>query len=313
MYIGIDLGGTNIAVGVVSDDKQIAATGSRPTLAERPYQQIVQDMAELCKEVTEGAGYTMSDVQGIGIGSPGTVDSEGGVIVYANNLNWNDVPIVAELQKYYKNIPIVVENDANAAAYGEYVACGHGRDSFVAITLGTGVGGGIVLNKKIYRGFNGAGGELGHITLVHDGEACTCGRKGCWEVYASVTGLIRQTKAAIAEHPDSKMADWVREKGDISGRTAFEAAKAGDEAAQEVVNNYLCYVADGIASVINIFQPDVLVIGGGISKEGDYLLKPIQAYVDANTYCKSIPQTEIRIATLRNDAGIIGAALASVN
>lgn len=312
MYIGIDLGGTNIAVGLVDNEPKIVAQASRPTGAERPYQEIARDMAELCKEVTENAGYTMADIQGIGVGSPGAIDSKEGVIVFANNLNWHNVPLIAELKKYYPEIPMTVENDANAAAYGEYVVNGDGAESFLAITLGTGVGGGIVLDKRIYRGFNGAGGEIGHFTLVHDGEYCTCGKNGCWEAYASVTALIRQTEAAMKANPDSLMVQKADEKGHVSGRTAFDAAKAGDAAAQQVVDQYLEYVADGISSVINIFQPKVLVIGGGISKEGDYILKPIQAYIDRYTYCKDIPQTELKIATLFNDAGIIGAALASV-
>lgn len=311
MFIGIDLGGTNIAVGLVDNTPSVIAQASRPTNAKRPYQEIIRDMAELCKEVTENAGYTMTDIQGIGVGSPGTIDSTNGEIVYANNLDWHHVPLVKELKTYYPDIPMAVENDANAAAYGEYIVNGDNTESFLAITLGTGVGGGIVLDKKIYRGFNGAGGEIGHFTLVHNGEYCTCGKNGCWEAYASVTALIRQTEAAIKANPDSLMRKKAEENGSVSGRTAFEAAKEGDAAAQQVVDTYLEYVADGISSVINIFQPNVLVIGGGISREGDYMLKPIQQYIDKYTYCKDIPQTQLKIATLFNDAGIIGAALAS--
>lgn len=311
MFIGIDLGGTNIAVGLVDNTPSVIAQASRPTNAKRPYQEIIRDMAELCKEVTENAGYTMADIQGIGVGSPGTIDSTNGEIVYANNLDWHHVPLVKELKTYYPDIPMAVENDANAAAYGEYIVNGDNTESFLAITLGTGVGGGIVLDKKIYRGFNGAGGEIGHFTLVHNGEYCTCGKNGCWEAYASVTALIRQTEAAIKANPDSLMRKKAEENGSVSGRTAFEAAKEGDAAAQQVVDTYLEYVADGISSVINIFQPNVLVIGGGISREGDYMLKPIQQYIDKYTYCKDIPQTQLKIATLFNDAGIIGAALAS--
>ncbi|MEG1879767.1 MAG: ROK family protein, partial [Oscillospiraceae bacterium] len=160
-------------------------------------------------------------------------------------------------------------------------------------------------------GFNGAGAELGHITLVHNGEACSCGRKGCWEAYASVTALIRQTDTAILNNPTSLMAKNAEKDGEVNGRTSFDAAKAGDTVALEVVKKYIEYVADGISSIINIFQPNVLVIGGGISKEGDYLLEPVKKYVEKVTYCKEVPQTEIKIATLRNDAGIIGAALAT--
>ena len=311
MYIGIDLGGTNIAVGLVDDTPKVVQQASRPTDSDRPYQEIVRDMAELCKEVAELGGCTMADIQGIGIGSPGSIDNAAGEIIYANNLHWHHVPIIPELKKYYPNIPMTVENDANAAAFGEYIVNGGGADSFVAVTLGTGVGGGIVLDKKIYRGFNGAGGEIGHFTLVHDGVLCTCGNHGCWESYASVTALIRQTEEALRANPDSLMKDYLKEDGSASGRTAFDAAKAGDSAAKEVVDTYLRYVADGITSVINIFQPEVLVIGGGISREGDYLLKPVQEYVAKYVYSKDMEQTQIKIATLFNDAGIIGAALAS--
>ncbi len=307
MYIGVDLGGTNIAVGIVSKEGKILSQSSRPTLSERHYSEIVTDIAELCAEVTQMGGKNISDIKGIGIGSPGSIDSKNGVVVYANNLNWHNLPLADELRKYI-DVPVKVENDANAAAYGEYAINGDNKDSFIAITLGTGVGGGIIIDKKIYHGFNGAGGELGHIALKHNGEPCSCGNMGCWEAYASVTALIRQTKRAIAENPDSLMA----KDENVSGKTAFVAAKAGDAAAQKVVDQYLEYVAEGITSIVNIFQPDVLVIGGGISKEGDYLLNPVKEYVKNHNYAKGLPQTELKIATLMNDAGIIGAALVAV-
>lgn len=312
MYIGIDLGGTNIAVGIVDNTPKIIESSSRPTLSGRPFEEIIKDMAELCQEVTEKAGYTMADIDGIGIGSPGAVDSENGVIIYSNNLGWNNVPLVAELKKYYPEIPVAVENDANAAAFGEYAVNGNGVKSFIAVTLGTGIGGGVILDGKIYRGFNGTGAELGHTTLIHNGEPCTCGKKGCWEAYASVTALIRQTKAMMDENPDSLMHKKAEEMGKINGRTAFDSAKMGDAAAQKVVDQYLEYVASGVSSMINIFQPEILVIGGGISREGDYLLKPVQEYAKKYVYCKAVKQTELKIAALFNDAGIIGAALASV-
>lgn len=304
-YIGIDLGGTNIAAGIVDKNRKIICNDSTPTLSTRHYTEIVKDMADLCTQLIEKAGLSVSDISGIGIGSPGTIDNKNGVVVYANNLDWYDIPLAAELKKYI-DVPVNIENDANAAAYGEFVECGGDVDSFVAITLGTGVGGGVIIDRKIYRGFNGAGGELGHTVLIHGGEPCTCGNDGCWESYASVTALIRQTKAAIAEHPESIMAKDEK----ISGRTAFNAAKAGDKTAQAVVDKYIEYVASGITNIINIFQPNILVIGGGISKEGDYLLNPIKEYAKKHSYCKAVAQTDIRIASLMNDAGIIGAALA---
>jgi len=240
----------------------------------------------------------------------GSIDNKNGVVVYSNNIKMDNAPIAAELQKYI-NLPVNMENDANAAAYGEYVINGGGVDDFIFITLGTGVGGGVIINKKIYRGFNGAAGELGHTTLVHNGEPCTCGNNGCWEAYASVTALIRQTKEKMAECPDSLMHKLAEKEGKVSGRTSFDAAKQGDQAAKEVVGQYLKYVADGIMGMVNIFQPEKLVIGGGISKEGDYLLKPVVEYVYKYEYNKYMTKTQISIATLFNEAGIIGAALAA--
>lgn len=310
MYIGIDLGGTNIAAGVVDDSGKIIKQLSVPTLATRPAEEIIKDMAAVSKEVVAQAGLDMKDIKSIGIGSPGSVDNANGEIVYANNLPFSHTKMREELQKYI-DLPVNLENDANAAAYGEYIAMGHGVDSFIAITLGTGVGGGIILNQKIYRGFNGAGAELGHFTLVHNGNPCTCGKPGCWEAYASVTALINQTRAAMEKHPDSIMHKMAQEEGKVSGRTAFTSAKNGDSAAQAVVDEYIAYVADGVTSIINIFQPDMLVIGGGISKEGDYLLKPLVEITEKFNYNKELPKTDIRIATLFNDAGIIGAALAA--
>ncbi len=312
MYIGIDLGGTNIAVGLVDNDGKILAKSSTPTLKEREYTEIVADMAKLCEEVCKAAGYTMADVLAIGIGSPGSIDSDNGVVVYANNLKMDRTPIAEELRKYF-NLPIKMENDANAAAYGEYVINGEGVSSFVFVTLGTGVGGGIILDGKIYRGFNGVGAELGHTPLIYKGYPCTCGRLGCYETYASVTALIRQTKEAMDKNPDSLMHKIAHNEGKVSGRTAFDAAKAGDKAAQAVVDQYLEYVAEGLSGIINIFQPEKILIGGGISKEGDYLLNPIKEYVDKYDYNKHVEKTKLGIATLFNDAGIIGAAFAAKN
>ncbi len=312
MYIGIDLGGTNIAVGLVNDQLKILAQSSRPTNAPRPYQEVVRDMAELCEEVAKEAGFSMADIKGIGIGSPGAIDSVNGRVFLAYNLQWDNAPLVQELNSYFPNIPVRLENDANAAAYGEFMATGGTADCFLAVTLGTGVGGGIILNRQIYRSASGTAGELGHFSLVYNGIPCTCGRKGCWEAYASVTALIKQTMAAIETHPDSLMAKYAKENGKVSGRTSFDAAKAGDPVAQKVVDQYIEYVADGISSMINIFQPDIIVIGGGISREGDYLLTPIKEYVMKNIYAPTLCKTELRTATLFNDAGIIGAALASI-
>lgn len=310
MYIGVDLGGTNIAVGLVDESGKILHSASVPTLKERDWREIVKDMAELSIRVIGEAGFAVSDVKGVGIGCPGTVDNERGLVVYSNNVVMENVPMAEEFRKYL-DLPVNLENDANAAAYGEYFTCGEGIDSFVFITLGTGVGGGIILDGKIWRGFNGAGAEIGHQTLVFGGKECTCGRRGCLECYASVTALISQTCEAIEQHPDSMMHKWAAEKGKVTGRTAFECAKAGDAAAIEVRDRYIEYVAEGVCSIINVLQPQVLAIGGGISREGETLLAPIREYFSKNDYNKYMPKTDIRIATLFGDAGIVGAAMAA--
>lgn len=310
MYIGIDLGGTNIAAGIVSDDGKIIQKGSTPTLLPRDYTEIVKDMADLCKDLAEKSGYSVKEIDGIGIGCPGSVDARNGIVSYSNNLKMDHTPLVAEIKKYF-DIPVSILNDADAAAFGEYMINGNDVDSFIFITLGTGVGGGIVINKKIYSGFNGAGGELGHITLVHGGVPCNCGNVGCWEAYASVTALIRQTKEAMEKDPGSLMHKIAENEGKVSGRTAFDAAKKGDKTAMAVVEKYTEYVASGLVSIINIFQPEKLVIGGGISREGDYLLDPVKKYCNEHEYNKYLKKVDISIATLFNDAGIIGAALSA--
>ena len=310
IYVGIDLGGTNIAAGLVTENGKIVSQTSTPTISTRPIEEIVADMAKVCYKVVEDAKISMDEVEAIGVGAPGTIDNQNGVIVYSNNIKMENVKIREMLQKHIDK-PVNLENDANAAAYGEYCINGNNAESFVFITLGTGVGGGVVINGKIYRGFNGAGGELGHITTVEDGVDCTCGHKGCWEAYASVTALIRQTKEAMEKNPDSMMNEWAKTNPKISGRTAFECAKKGDKAAKEVVDGYIRHIGQGLVSILNIFQPEKILIGGGISKEGDYILNPLKEYVYKEDYNKFMPKTAIEIATLFNDAGIIGAAFSA--
>lgn len=316
MYrIGIDLGGTNIAAGLVNEKFEIIAKESTPTLVGRPNLEIVKDIARLSKNLCKTAGITLADVASLGIASPGIVDDETGCVIYANNLNFLHFPILPELKKLLAISEFHIENDANAAAWGEAIAgAAKGSKSSVMITLGTGVGGGIVNNGQIYKGFNNAGGELGHIVIRVDGRPCTCGRHGCWEVYSSATGLINMTKDKIAECAqtgrETAMTKIVSEKGKVNGRTAFDARRMGDAAATEVVDEYIKYLASGIASMINIFQPEVLSIGGGISNEGQYLLDLLVPRVREQQYgADLVPLTDIRIAKLRNDAGIIGAAV----
>ena len=307
MYIGIDLGGTNIAAGVIDKEGKILHKDSIKANASRHYSEIIKDMAELSKKVTLDAGFQLSDVEWVGIGSPGTCDTENGILVYANNLNFFNVPMSEEFRKTF-DVPVYIANDADAAAYGEAMV-GAARDvaNSVTVTLGTGVGGGIIINNKIFNGFNHAGAELGHMMIQIDGEHCTCGNDGCWEAYASATALVKQTKAAMEKNPDSLMHEISKEKG-VSARTAFDAAKAGDAAALEVVNKYIKYVSIGISNIVTIFQPEKVLVGGGVSGEKDYLINPIREYVSAHDYCKTEKHTSIHVAELGNDAGIIGAA-----
>ena len=312
MYrIGVDLGGTNIAVGLINDNYEIIARAGTKTNIPRPAEEIFADIVKCAKEAVAKAGVEMSEVSSIGIGTPGSCDKKNGVILYANNLYFDNVPAVELVHRELPGIPVYIENDANCAALGEALAgSGKGKKSFIAVTLGTGVGSGIILDGQILTGCNDAGGELGHMVIKFDGEPCNCGRIGCWERYASATALVNQTKAAMLEHKDSVM--WQLASGDVNnagGRTAFDAMRIGDKWGTEVVDNYIRYIAVGTTNIVNIFQPEMICFGGGICNEGETLLAPIREHVARERYSKKQEiQTEICRATLGNDAGIIGAA-----
>lgn len=308
-YVGIDLGGTNIVAGVVDEEYNIIAKASTKTNCPRPEKKIADDMAKMALEAVKNANLTIDDIEWIGIGTPGIANSATGIIEYSNNLGFKNTPMVKYIQETIDK-PVFIENDANAAAYGEFVAgAAKGAKNAVCITLGTGVGGGIIVDGKIYSGSNFAGAEIGHTVIEVDGAQCSCGRKGCFEAYSSATGLIRMTKEAMEQFPDSKLNDMAKEKGKVTARTSFDCMRAGDKVAKDVVDKYIKYLAAGITNTINIFQPDVLCIGGGVCNEGDPLLLPMKALVKEEVYTRnSEKNTEIVIAKLGNDAGIIGAA-----
>ena len=313
MYnIGIDLGGTNIAIGIVDENYNIILKDKVPTRTERPTSAIMDDMANLCKSLLERLNLTFEDIGSAGIAAPGSIDVENGVVRYSNNIKMENYPIARELKNRIPVKNVFVENDANAAALAEAKAgAGKGLDDVIMITLGTGVGGGIVIGGKLYSGFNYAGAELGHTVIEFGGRQCTCGRKGCFEAYSSATGLINMTKEKLAETKDTVM--WEMVEGDInntSGRTAFDACRKGDKAGKEVVDMYIGYLACGLANMINIFQPEVLCIGGGVCGEGDYLLNPLKELIKQNSYGyeRQERNTQLKIAELGNDAGSIGAA-----
>ena len=316
MYsIGIDLGGTNIAIGIVDENYKIIAKGSVPTHAEREADCITADIAALSKKLVAEAGLTMADISFAGMATPGTANPVTGIIEYANNLHFFMYPMCEKLSALLGGTKVLIENDANAAAKAEAMAgAAKGARYSVMITLGTCLGGGVILEGKVCAGFNYAGTELGHTVIEKDGRQCSCGRKGCWEAYSSATGLINMTREKIencrAHGLKTMMEDLI--DGDLAkvdGKTAFAAARKGDAAAAEVVDMYIDYLACGVANMINIFQPDIFSIGGGICKEGDYLLKPLNERVFKQVYTKDRePKCKIVIAELGNDAGIIGAA-----
>lgn len=311
MYtIGIDLGGTNIAIGIVNSNMQIILKDSVPTALPRSAAEIVTDMAALTRSLLRRASISMEEIKWVGVGTPGTANAETGVIEYANNLHFENVPLMSMLRKELGKT-VYIENDANAAAYGEYRAgAAKDADSAVVITLGTGVGGGVILGGKLLEGFNYAGSELGHTVIEYGGRECTCGRRGCWEAYASASGLIALTREAMQIHRDSAMWEIAGTPEAVNGKTAFDAMRAGDAAGSAVVNTYLNYLACGLVNIINIFQPEILCLGGGICKEGDNLVKPLEAFIEREHYSHYAQrQTRLCIAKLGNDAGIIGAAL----
>lgn len=311
-YLGIDLGGTNIVAGVVDEDGNIIVKASCKTNVPRPQEAICDDMAAVALKALESANLTKNDINYVGIGAPGAVNADTGVIEFTNNFQFHNWEISKMMQERL-GVDIYVENDANAAAYGEFVV-GAAKDAndAVVITLGTGVGGGIIIDGMIYSGSNFAGAELGHMVIQHGGRQCTCGRKGCWEAYSSATGLINMTKEAIINPYNSNSILYKMIDGDtskISGKTAFDAMAQGCEVGKAIVNEYISYLGCGIVNIINIFQPEILCIGGGVSHQGDVLLQPLKKIVEMERYTKhNKNQTEVCLCKLGNDAGIIGAA-----
>lgn len=313
MYnLGIDLGGTNIVVGVVDDNKKIIGKGKRKTNMPRSADEIFDDMVLAANDACKQAGITLDDITNVGLGTPGAVDDKNGVITYSANLFFHDVKAKQMLEERFGK-KVYIGNDANCAAFGEFLAgAGEGYSDFIAITLGTGVGGGIIIDNKLLTGFNGAAGEVGHIVIEVDGEKCNCGRNGCWERYASATGLIMLTERYLNETGDPILKKAIEDEGEINAKVAYIAARNGSKGCAEVTEKYARYIAIGMANLINTLQPQVMCIGGGVSHEGDALLEPVKKYLADESYTRDNPaerQTAIRLAELGNDAGIIGAAL----
>ena len=311
MYnIGIDLGGTNIKVGLVDENYNIVQKATAKTNLPRPADSICGTIVELIWQCLNAAKVTIGEVNSIGIGTPGVANRNSGIVLYSCNLDFHNTDL-RTLLKQRLDKPIFVENDANAAAFGEVLAgAGKGYSDVVVVTLGTGVGGGIIIGGKIYTGFNFCGAELGHTVIEFNGRQCGCGRKGCFEAYSSATALINMTKEAMEANKESAM--WGLVGGDIEkvdGKTAFDGMRANDEAAKGVVNMYIEYLGCGLTNIVNTFQPEVMLIGGGICKEGENLTKPLYEIICRDMYCIDEKQsTKLDICKLGNDAGIIGAA-----
>jgi glucokinase-like ROK family protein len=306
-YIGIDLGGTFIKGGIVDDTGNILISDKVPTESEKGAGRVALNIANLGKSLLEKLNLTVSDMVGVGIGVPGMIDSGKGEVVYSNNLQWEHFLIGEEVEKLI-GLPVKIANDANVAALGETkFGCGKDYNSTVMLTLGTGVGGGIVLDGKLVEGNRSAGAELGHSVIVAGGEQCTCGRKGCLEAYASATALIRDTKRAMLANKDSKM--WeIGSIDNVSGKTAFDYMEC-DSAAKAVVENYIEKLGVGITNLANELRPEAVILGGGVCAQGDTLIKPLQAFVDKEIFAGAKgPQVKLVTATLENSAGLLGAA-----
>ena len=306
-YIGIDLGGTNIKGALVNEAGEILREESRPTRAALGAETVCDGIAAVITALAEGTDA----IGGVGIGCPGTVDDASGRVVYAPNLGWRAFDLRAAV-KERTGFALRLGNDANAAALAEtLVGCAKGAQSAVIVTLGTGVGGGVVLGGRLLTGYTGAASEPGHMVIHSGGEKCACGREGCFEAYASATALIRETKRAMAAQPQSLLHTVAEENGTVDGRTAFAAAQRGDAAARAVVERYTDDLACGLANLVNIFFPEVIALSGGIAEQGEALLVPLRERVRSLSYASDCAARHTRIerCTLGYRAGVIGAAL----
>ena len=309
IYIGIDLGGTKIAAGITDDQGQILAEASTATIAERHYKDVVRDMASCALQALEQSGKLIDDVDSIGVGIPGVAENEGGTVIFCTNLGWHDIPLREELQKYI-NKPVFIDNDATVAALAENVAgVSKNAHSSIFLTLGTGVGGGIIMDGKPWTGAHGVATELGHITMEIDGIPCTCGKNGCLERYCSATALIRMGREQARLHPDSLMMARAGSEENINGKLIIDCAREGDPIAVKVFERYTKYLAIAVNTMISFFDPEMIVLGGGISMAGDFLLDAVKEKIPQYLMYKTLPYGKLELAVLGNGAGIIGAAM----
>jgi glucokinase len=305
--IGVDIGGTSIKYSLVGEDGSI-----------RKKEAIRIDKKITGEETISRLGRALNDyiaslgvkVEGIGVGCPGAINSTTGTCDYSSNLHWNKLPIVVML-KSITGLPVKIANDANVAAFGEYAfGSAKGYKNVVLVTLGTGVGGGLVLDGNLFEGKDGKGAELGHMIIEEGGRECSCGLHGCLEAYASVTALAKATREAMEQHPETKMIDYAVSKGGrIDGRTAFETAKLGDKTAIEVREDYLDHLATGLINLCNIFRPDIILLSGGLSNQKEELTEPLRERLAAKHFgFKRTSEVLVKVASLGDLTGIYGAA-----
>lgn len=307
MKIGIDLGGTKIAGGLVSDNGEILFKTSIPTVTDKGEDGLLSEVLSLIKLLMNHE--KAENVTSVGIGVPGNVDEKLGLVIFCNNIPFNNLPLAKYITEH-TSLPCFLTNDANAAALAEArVGCAKDYSDCVMITLGTGIGSGIILNNRIYSGANGSAGELGHLSLFPDGIPCSCNRRGCFELYASATALIEQTKLVMKKNKKSKLWSFAKTLDDVTGKTAFDAMRVGDPFGEQVVSDYIRYLSIGVLDIVNLLYPEAIIFGGGLSREGEYLLSPLREIVNNQCYSPYGRTPELLIAELGNDAGIIGAAL----
>ena len=310
LYIGIDVGGTGLKAGIVDEQGNILAKQSCPTGQERGHEAVIHDMAQLALRTLEASGHALEEVHSIGIGIPGIQDPRTNRVPFCTNLGWHDVPLMELMQKEIDK-PVYVNNDATVAALAESVAgVSRGTRNSVLVTLGTGVGGGVIIDGKVFMGPHGVATEIGHMITVVGGEMCSCGNRGCWERYASATAIIREGRKFAAEHPESAL--YKKVEGDlerIEARTVIDLARENDADCAKLFDEYCMHLAVGLVNLINMYDPEIIALGGGVSHAGSFLLDRVNALLPQLVFFKTMPYAKIELARLGNDAGIIGAAM----
>lgn len=306
MRLGIDLGGTNTVVGLCTPDGTLIGKRSAPTKTGDP-DGLRACMRQLCCELCEEHQVPHNEIAQIGIGLPGTIVKSTCTLTFGTNLAMSNVCFAHSFEPDF-TCPVIIDNDANCAALGEFISgAAKGTQNMLMVTLGTGVGGAIVINGQLYTGRDDIAGEIGHMVLIPNGTPCNCGRHGCFETYASATGLISAAKAALQHYPDSILHQWTKDTA-LTAKMVCDACDAGDSLAQQVFSQYCDYLACGLTNVINIFQPDAVIIGGGVAGYGEKLFAPLRERVHREQLKTSSTGTPILGAVLGNDAGLIGAA-----